>query len=184
MRILPIIRAREVSSMRRHSREDQFSKGECILVKSLLISILVLIISQGLLFITPTRIYVSRVDQLEGDNTMVIPPQTKPISERVVQNLGILRRSEELRICMIKPAANEQVVITVNGEVITKFNHPENVLTVYEGDYIEIDATALKESAKFVIRIDGKKLDYPINGLLFETNGNIAVVGKVKFHHP
>lgn len=171
----------------RHPRGwNKFIQGENILIKLLVIAVTLLIAAQILLFMAPTRLYISRVDRLEGENTMQVPMSvsTSMLEQTVAYNFAALRRKEHISVRMIKPNYNSKVSITINGKVAGNFNAGECNLTVYEGDYIEIDGTHLKAPVKFVLRVPDNKLEYPINGLIFETNGNIAAVGKVKFRNP
>lgn len=172
--------------MRQARKWNHFLKGDNILIRLLVIALTLLIISQLLLFITPTRMYISRVDRLEGENTINEAAPTNEataLEKTVIYNLGALRRSEQLTVRMISSHHNEKAGITVNGKLVAVFNDGECNITVYDGDYIEIDGTQLSEAAKFVVRVSGNQLKYPVNGLMFETNGTIAVIGKVQFHN-
>ena len=174
--------------MRRTRKWNNFIRGgDNVLLRLLFIALTLLISSQLLLFMTPTRMYISRVDRLEGENTFnEVPPKTETtaLEKTVINNFGALRRSEQLTVRMIKPNHNKKAGITVNGKLAAVFNDGECNLAVYDGDYIEIDGTHLQEAAKFVVRVSDNKLKYPVNGLLFETNGNITAIGKVQFRNP
>ena len=172
--------------MRQARKWNHFIKGDNILIRLLVVVLTLLIISQLFLFMTPTRMYISRVDRLEGENTIhEIAPKNEvtTLEKTVIYNLGTLRRSEQLTVRMINSTHYKKIGITVNGKLAAVFNDGECNITVYDGDYIEIDGTQLPEAAKFVVRVSGNKLKYPVNGLMFETNGNIAVIGKVQFRN-
>ena len=61
------------------------------------------------------------------------------------------------------------------------FGKGEVELTVYEGDYIEIDAVRIKKTAQFIIDTHKNDLVYPVDGILLENQSNLVVVGKVIF---
>ena len=54
-------------------------------------------------------------------------------------------------------------------------------LTVYDGDYVEIDGTSLSTSTAFRIEVPDGGLLSPQNGLLVEGKKGIFPVGKIKF---
>ncbi|HEY3425074.1 MAG TPA: hypothetical protein VGL27_09780 [Negativicutes bacterium] len=147
----------------------------------------ILVISQVLLLKEGTRFYLSQVDRLEGEQISLQLPlyagTPLNIMETIVTNhLKSLRESKVIMIRMIKPLQSNNVFVTVNGKVMDSFQKNSIKLTVYDGDYVEIDATLLKEQAQFIVNVPGSGLSVPIDGLVLESNSSVVVVGKIKFN--
>ncbi len=161
--------------------------GESILLHLSIFCFSLLLVSQVLLFKEGTRIYLSKVDKLEGEHISLETPfyagTPVNISDNTVvtNHLQALRPSKVIIIRMIKPAGSQYIFVTVNGQMIGDFRHGDIKLTVYDGDYVEIDATLVTESAQFVIHVPGTGLISPVDGLVLECNGTVASVGKIKF---
>lgn len=146
-----------------------------------------LLFSQIILLFQTGRVRLSRIDRLEGQQiSLDIPPYSdEPVkmidSQTVINPLHFFRSSQVLIIRMINPAHHHGVVATINGKAAEAFYKGEVRLTVYDGDYVEIDATSLKQPAQYVVHVPGSKVLSPINGLILESRGTITPVGKVKF---
>ena len=147
----------------------------------------ILVLSQAILFREEARPYLSRVDRLEGEKVILDFTQyaTSPlaISERSVvsKRAPVMRDSRIIIIRMIQPTADWRIFATISGEQAGDFSRGEVKLTVYDGDYVEIDCSALKNQASFVVNVPGNGLASPLDGLVIETQGSIAAVGKIKF---
>lgn len=147
----------------------------------------VLVLSQAILFREEARPYLSRVDRLEGERVILDFTQyaNSPltISERSVvsKSAPVIRDSRVIIIRMIQPTADRRVFATISGEQAGDFSRGEVKLTVYDGDYVEIDCSALNSQARFVVNIPGSRLVSPLDGLVIENQGSIAAVGKIKF---
>lgn len=147
-----------------------------------------LIVSQALLLKDTIRVRISQVDKLEGERISLEAPvyvaAPLPISNSLANTAGPMhsfRESRDLIIHMVKPAQGAEIYIIVNGKVIDDFHQSNVRLTVYEGDFVEIDATSVTAPAQFVIHVMGGKTASPMDGLLLESNGNTVAVGKIKF---
>ncbi|MEG6585688.1 DUF5359 family protein [Dendrosporobacter sp. 1207_IL3150] len=159
--------------------------GENVLFKLVIIFICLLVISQCILSFDNMRPYMSRVDKYEGEQIYFHMPQyaSKPlqISDTVeTSRLQSLRNSKVLILRMVTPPKDGNIFVTVNGKVIDDFRKGEVKLTVYDGDYVEIDASAYKENAQFIVNVPSSSLISPIDGLVLEGTGIISA-GKVKF---
>lgn len=160
--------------------------GEAVLLRLSACCIGLLIISQAMLFKDNVRPYLSRVDMFEGDQISFQMPQYAAVPLQIseateVGRLQALRNSKVMIIRMIKPANDSNIFVTINGKVIDDFRKGEVKLTVYEGDYVEIDAGGQKEPVQFVVNVPSNALISPIDGLLLEGRGEILSIGKIKF---
>lgn len=179
---------KRVTSLVTNSKDNWMERGEAILFRLLVIFITTLFISQLLLFKEGTRIYLSKVDQMEGERiTAAIPLQTDTplqiIEETTVikhyQNL--LRKSKVLLIHMVKASKESDVFIIVNGKRVDGFTKGNSKITIYDGDYVEIDATALAQPTQFIINVPDNDLLSPQDGLIVEGSKRILPIGKIKF---
>jgi len=177
----------ETAGMRK-SKDKWITRVEDVLMRLIIICIAALLLSQILLLKEGTRLYLSKVDKMEGEDltsTMPLYADTPlQITEETTvfkdyQNL--LRKSEVIVIRMIKNSNNPNVFIMVNGKKIADFGKGDSKLTVYDGDYVEIDATALSWADQFVIKVPQNGLLSPQDGLVVEGAKTIIPVGKIKF---
>lgn len=172
--------------MMRKSAWRKIRYGEDLLLRLSVLLIGVLVISQALLFKDNVRPYLSRVDRFEGVQISFQMPQYASVPLKISEStetgrLQSLRNSKVLIIRMIRPVSDGNIFVTVNGKVMDDFRKGEVKLSVYEGDYVEIDAGMQKETAQFIVNIPSNSLSSPIDGLALESKGGIIPIGKVKF---
>lgn len=170
----------------RKSAWRRIQYGEVILFKLAIFFIGLLVFTQALLFGDHVRPYLSRVDQFEGTQILFQLPlyAAKPLQISDTAEAGrleSLRNSKVIIIRMISPANNHQVFVTVNGKVIDDFRKGSMKLTVYDGDYVEIDARRQSAAVQFVVNVPGASLLAPPDGLALEGGGAMLPVGRVKF---
>lgn len=181
------------------NRNDKFRRKHFYVIDRLLIklataAVVLLLVVQVLLVHGEARKYLSLVDKLEGEQitspaTMYAADVPLPNVDRtmntvnkvVAKSMRTLRPGKKITIRMINPPAGVDAIVTVNGETVGNFGKGEVELTVYEGDYIEIDAVRIKKTAQFIIDTHKNDLVYPVDGILLENQSNLVVVGKVIF---
>lgn len=157
----------------KRKRNSYIAAIDAVLIKLAVGCIAMLMIVQFFFLPDGFPKYLSKVDRLEGESVT---------SDRtVVDNLPIIRKKRMITIRLIRPAANRDVVVIVNGKNAGNFELGRVSLDVYEGDYVEIDAREIKEPAQFVVDVPNTEFVSPINGLVLETRGSIATVGKIIF---
>lgn len=179
-----------IKGIRRRSVNNIFTKFDKMdkILKSLVFTgtALLLCIQAAFLY-EGTRPYLSRVDRIEGDRISLEFTQyaANPllISEKTVvsKRTPAIRESRVLIIRMIQPISDERVYASINGEKAGDFGRGEVKLTVYDGDYVEINCNALKAKASFIVGVLGSGLAAPLDGLMVENHEGIATVGKIKF---
>jgi len=172
----------------RRSNDKWITSVEDVLMRLIIICITALLLSQILLLKEGTRLYLSKVDKMEGEDlASVLPLYTETplqITEEttVLKNYqNLLRKSEVIVIRMIENPNNSNAFVMVNGKKIADFAKGDSKLTVYDGDYVEIDATMLNRSAQFVIKVPNNGLLSPQDGLVVDGTKMIITVGKIKF---
>lgn len=167
---------------------DYFINADRLFLKLVWLLTILLLLSQALMLKDGARGYISQVDKLEGERISLESPvyveAPLQISNRSTSAAGLmnsLRENRSIVVRMVKPANSTEVYILVNGKVIDDFHKGQVRLTVYDGDFVEIDATSFSEPVQFVINTIGGKTISPIDGLMLESKGNIVSIGKIKF---
>lgn len=163
-------------------------KGETVFIRLAVGLLSVLVIVQFFFLKDSTRPYFSYIDRLEGENISIQMPlySVKPLyisemSETAASPLKSLRESKVVVVRMINPRSAGQVTLTVNGQVAGDFSSGDVKATVFNGDYMEIDASAFPYPAQFVIHIPNEGVAYPEDGMVVDAAESTIPVGKVKF---
>jgi hypothetical protein len=151
--------------------------------------VILLFLSQALLLKEHTRRYLSSVDKLEGESIVLQTPaaDSGPVTVTdysPVANLFTMQREHKvITVRMLIPARSRDVFVLVNGSHGGDMSKGELSLTVYEGDYLEIDAQLLNEPGRFVLNNHGPGVISPEDGLLLEGKSQLITIGRVKFSH-
>lgn len=172
------------------SKDHWIIRSEVILMRLIIICITTLLVSQLLLFKEGTRIYLSKVDKMEGERITATMPlyadAPLQITEEttVVKNYqNLLRKSKVILIHIVKPPEHANIYVIVNGKRVDDFNKGSSKITVYDGDYLEIDTTELDQPVQFIIKIPEKDLLSPLDGLVVEGSKSLLPIGKIKFRN-
>lgn len=159
-----------------------------VLLSLITISLVVMLISQILLLKEGTRLYLSKVDKMEGEDLFATMPLYADIPLQITEEAtvvksyqNLLRSSKVIVIKMLKNPTNPNVFIMINGKKIDDFSKGDSKLTVYDGDYVEIDGTFLKQSVDFLIKVPDKGLLSPQDGIIVTGEKKIFPIGKIKF---
>ncbi len=181
------------------NRNDKFRRKHFFIIDRLLIklstvAVVLLLITQLFLLNGEIRKYLSLVDKLEGEQitspaTMYAADVPWPdpnkamntVNKVFAKSMRTLRAGKNITIRMINPPADVDAIVTVNGETVGNFGRGRIELTVYDGDYIELDAVRVKKPAQFIIDTHKNDMVYPTDGILLENQNNLIVVGKVIF---
>ena len=171
----------------RDSRRSSSLSWERWLIIFTISCLVVLVVAQALMLKETPRRYLSRVDKLEGDSFLLEQPnyvENKTVeagSFPVISWLELLRRHKIVTVRMIQPSAADGVYVTVNGRQVGDFRQGEVRVTVYDGDYVEIDARLLHEMGRFVVNVPKTDFFSPDDGRLFEGKLGLIPIGKVRF---
>lgn len=175
--------------MRRRFRSHSFDMWGKPLYFFAVGGLIVLVLSQALLLKENPRRYLSWVDKIEGDPVSMQTPVAAGSPMIITENLTVVNRPNTSRehktviICMLRPAFNREVYILVNGNRSADLSNGDAQISVYEGDYIELDATRLKEQGQFIVKVGEPGVVSPQNGLVCEGKACLIPVGKVIFKH-
>lgn len=175
--------------MSRRKQHDPFTPWEPFLLRLAAACVIALVAVQVVLYHDAPRRYLSRVDKLEGDpvtwQTPLVAEAPLVISEGspVASRIHLLRENRPIVIRIVQPSAAAEVYPVINGERAGDFRTGEAALTVYDGDYLEIDASRLSVAGRFVVSVPDGGLETPFDGLVIEGRGAAVPIGKVKFKH-
>lgn len=175
--------------MRRRKKYNPFESWEPLIIRLAAACVIALVAVQALIYHDTPRRYLSRVDKLEGDpvtwQTPLVAEAPLVISEGspVASRIHMLRENRLVVIRIVHPAAAADVYPLVNGERAGDFKSGEASVTVYDGDYLEIDASRLPAAGRFVVTVPDGGLVSPLDGLVVEGRGAAVPIGKVKFKH-
>ncbi|WP_371370837.1 hypothetical protein [Sporomusa aerivorans] len=175
-------------------RRRYFNSIDQLLIKLSAAAVILLLVCQVLLLNSDARRYLSLVDKLEGEQitspaTMYAADVPLPdpaeamntVNKVFAKSMRSLRSGKDITIRMINPPASIDAVVTVNGKAMGNFSKGKVDITLYDGDYIEIDATKIKKPAQFIIDTHKNDMVFPVDGILLEGQNNLIVVGKVIF---
>ncbi len=173
--------------MSRRNKSNPFVSWEPLIIRLAAVCVTALVVVQVLIYHDTPRSYLSRVDKLEGDpvtwQTPLVAETPLVISEGspVASRIQMLRENRIVVIRIVHPPAAADVYPVVNGERAGDFRSGEAAVTVYDGDYLEIDASRLNAVGRFVVAVPGGGLVSPLDGLVVEGRGEAVPIGKVKF---
>jgi len=177
-------------------RRKYFAAIDRLLIRLAVTAVILLFVVQALHLHAETRKHLSLVDNLEGeqitapttmygaDISRVASIKLTTIDQVIAKSIRSLRFGQGITIRMITPLANRRdALLTVNGQAVGNFSRGEVEVTVYDGDYIEIDAAKLTKPAQFIIDTHKSDMILPIDGTLLDSQSAIVVVGKVVYKH-
>lgn len=162
--------------------------GEILCRRSVFTCLTLLVICQFFLLKDSLRPYLSKVDQLEGENIAFNLPayageplKVSDKTETAITPFRTLRESKIIVIKAVSPSSSQMAYVRINGNVAGNFEKGELKITVYNGDYLEIDSTELQEPADFIVKVPNSGLIFPEDGAIVQTNQHLATIGLVKF---
>jgi hypothetical protein len=128
-----------------------------------------------------TRHYLSKTDMLEGEQLALHRPGAakEDTARTVLEPLQKLRKGKTLSLTIVSKEKRPDIAMRVNNQVIGNFREGAVHLTVYEQDYLEIDARKWQEPVRFRLETDAGIL-LPLSGVEFETFGDSLALGQVK----
>lgn len=153
---------------------------DALLPRLAVLSLIALCIVQAVLFMEGTRQYISRTDRIEGEQLVSgLDLPKRDLTQTVLEPLKKLRNSEPITISVLSAEKSPNIVLLVNGKSVGNLKNGPIRLTVYENDYLEIDASRWPHPARIQLSAE-KDIVLPMNGVVIETYGDTAAIGKVK----
>ena len=148
---------------------------ERYIIRIVVLSIIALVIVQGLLTHEPLRLYLSWSERLEGQ---IIEYPVAANLETEPSNSPLL---SEARIVLVidKYSALPQASVLVNGIKHAVFADNRIELDLSAGDVVEIDSTHYNLPIYYIIEYVSDNISFPAAGSVYTGNQSIVMLGKV-----
>ncbi len=169
-----------VKTFTRKQPKDNFEKRflkiatslESFLIKLVVVSFSLVLISQALLSDDETRRFLSYVDRLEGSSVNMV------LSEALSYQLA--DDTHAVRVMLINQKQAEKAWLLINGRRVVDFSYPEVTVLVKNGDLIEIDGQNYNEPLQFRIVQVSEELLYPKEGEEVIVTSNIGSFTRIQ----
>jgi hypothetical protein len=155
---------------------DIINRVEKGLIRIVTITLLALVVIQGLMTSDPIRFYLSWGERMEGQ-TIEIPAVT-PIEEKRPE-ATVESPQATVTISIEKFSSLPKAKLLVNGKEQGKFTQREVRLVLQAGDTLEIDSGAYNFPINFVITDVSANTEFPSAGQTYTANQTIVMVGKI-----
>lgn len=153
------------------------NKMEKYLIRMVVLSLLLVVVAQGMMTADPIRFYMSWSERMEGQTlpapvnasrTESAPPQSEIKSPQAL-----------LGIALVKYDSLPKAKILINGKERYTFSGSQVLIRVNAGDTVEIDASSYNFPIDFTITSGSANLSFPVKGEVFTANQSIVMIGKV-----
>jgi len=161
---------------------NRIIKGiEKYLIRTIIFSLLVIVIVQGIMTQDSLRLYLSWSERMEGQVVEY------PVSHAVKNNsqskqpdaLEATSPETGLVIGIDDFSMLPRAVIIVNGKEKTTFNTQKVTLRLKAGDVVEIDSSAYNFPVNYRIIDCSSNLSFPKKGTVYTANQSIVMIGKI-----
>lgn len=147
------------------------------LIRFAVISLLIMVVAQGLMTADPIRFYLSWGERMEGQS-LQFPVNSSPDYSAVVVEEPQSPQAY-LTLSVDRYSSLPRTNILVNGKNKYHFSAAEVTIDIKAGDTIEIDSTAYNFPIQYKITEVSSNLAYPESGQTYTANQTIIMVGKV-----
>jgi len=147
------------------------------LIRFVVLSLLLMVLIQGLMTADPIRFYLSWGERMEGQSIGL--PVSLPQEETSPAVGEIKSPQARLAISIDKFSSLPRAKILVNGQEKYNFTERKVAVEISAGDTVEIDSTAYNFPIDYKVDAVSSNLAYPGKGQMFTANQTIVMVGKV-----
>lgn len=158
------------------------TRVEKYLIRTIVISLLVIVVVQGIMTHDPLRLYLSWSERMEGQVVEYPVASNAANSTREKQQPDILKaRSPQAGIILTIEdfSSLPRTIVLVNGSEKARFKNKEVKLLVQAGDVLEIDSRAYNFPVKYKIKNVSANLSFPDQGTVYTANQGIVMIGKI-----
>lgn len=153
------------------------NKVEKGLIRFAVISLLLMVLVQGLMTSDPIRFYLSWGERLEGQTIQFPVNVNQEGSTTAVEE--IKSPQARLAIGVDKYSSLPRAKILINGQEKYNFTDKKVTVEINAGDTIEIDSTAYNFPIDYKVMAISSNLASPEQGQTYTANQTIVMVGKV-----
>lgn len=153
------------------------NKVEKGLIRFAVLSLLLMVLVQGLMTSDPIRFYLSWGERLEGQN--IQSPVNMNQEDLPAASEEIKSPQARLAIGIDKYSSLPRAKILINGQEKYDFTDKKVNIDIDAGDTIEIDSTAYNFPIDYKVIAVSSNLAYPEQGQTYTANQTILMVGKI-----
>jgi len=153
------------------------NRVEKYIIRFAVLSMVLMVIAQGLMTADPIRFFLSWGERMEGENLELPASIAEPESSTTAGEV----KSPQARfsITVDKFSSLPLAKILVNGKEKYAFTAQPLTVEANAGDTIEIDSTAYNFPLNYKIGSVSTNLAYPQRGQSFAANQTIVMLGKI-----
>ena len=152
------------------------NRVEKALIRVTVLSLILMVVVQGLMTADPIRFYLSWGERMEGQavGLPVAAPQ-----ENSAPSVEVKSPQAQLTISIEKFSSLPKAKILINGREKYNFTEKQVTIAVNAGDTIEIDSSAYNFTIDYKITAISSNLAVPSRGQIFTVNQTIVMIGTV-----
>lgn len=150
-------------------------KGEKVILRAIIFGLVVLVTAQALLTTDSLGLYLSWAERLEGEP---FSSWSGPVA-RVMETESTVFGYITLEMKDYSSLARAYVII--NGKKAADFRDKRVIVKVFSNDIVEVDGSFYQRPLKFSVVGISPHLSKPVLNQTIETQGNVALLGKVQF---
>ncbi len=156
---------------------DQVEK---YLIRIIVLSLLVIVVVQGMMTHDPLRLYLSWSERMEGQVVEYpVAGDTKTENKEKSERL----KASSPQACLVMEikefSSLPRSIIVVNGSEKARFNDKEVKLLLKANDVVEIDSCAYNFPVTYYIKNSSDNLAFPEKETMYTANQSIVMIGKI-----
>mgnify|MGYP000911697765 FL=1 len=158
------------------------NRVEKYLIRIIVLSLLVIVVVQGIMTHDPLRLYLSWSERMEGQVVEY------PVAGDAAESTGDKQQTDVLKaqspqagmILTIEDFSSlPRTIVLVNGNEKARFQNKEVKLLLQAGDVLEIDSRAYSFPVEYKIENTSSNLSFPERGTVYTANQGIVMLGKI-----
>lgn len=155
-------------------------KVEKYLIRIIVLSLLVIVVVQGMMTHDPLRLYLSWSERMEGQ-VVEYPVAGGAKTENKDKPETLKASSSQAYLVMeIKEFSSlPRTIVLVNGQEKARFHDKEVKLLLQAADVVEIDSRAYNFPVNYRIKNASDNLSFPELDTLYTSNQSIVMIGKI-----
>lgn len=155
-------------------------KVEKYLIRIIVLSLLVIVVVQGMMTHDPLRLYLSWSERMEGQVVEYpVAADTKTVNKDNRERLKATSPQTYLVMEIKDFSSLPRSIILVNGREKARFNNKEVKLLLKANDVVEIDSCAYNFPVNYYIKNSSDNLAFPKKETMYTANQSIAMIGKI-----
>jgi hypothetical protein len=147
------------------------------LIRFIVLTIMVMVLVQGLMTIDPIRFYLSWGERMEGQTIQM--PVTSTQENAYPADAEAISPQARVVIEAGKFSSLPRAKVLINGQEKYNFSAKRVTIEINAGDTVEIDSTAYNFPIDYEIAAVSSNLAYPKPEQTFTANQTVVMVGKI-----